>query len=100
MTEKAHRFGDIISRINAGILRDQQGSIDNNPVEQQDRTFAHVTPDENCTHHWKIETPAGETSMGICAHCAGTKDFRNEFDVIPDWHEYRSKSKIPNAEAE
>lgn len=30
-----------------------------------------------CAHHWQIETPAGETSLGICKRCGATRNFAN-----------------------
>ena len=30
-----------------------------------------------CVHHYVIETPAGETSPGICRNCGAEKQFKN-----------------------
>jgi hypothetical protein len=30
-----------------------------------------------CAHHWRIETPSGEVSKGVCKHCGATKSFAN-----------------------
>jgi hypothetical protein len=30
-----------------------------------------------CAHHWRIETPAGEVSKGVCKHCGATRSFAN-----------------------
>lgn len=30
-----------------------------------------------CSHHWQIETPAGETSLGVCKLCGATRSFAN-----------------------
>jgi hypothetical protein len=30
-----------------------------------------------CAHHWRIETPSGEMSKGICKHCGATRTFAN-----------------------
>ena len=30
-----------------------------------------------CAHHWRIETPSGEVSMGVCKHCGATRSFAN-----------------------
>ena len=81
----------IISKINAGIQRDQ-ACIDNEIV-QQEGVSTSKAPDQDCTHHWKIETPAGETSMGICAHCGGTKPFSNSL-VISQRYRYGGKLGI------
>jgi len=31
----------------------------------------------DCAHHWQIETPAGETSKGICKRCGASRAFAN-----------------------
>ena len=30
-----------------------------------------------CAHHWRIESPAGEVSIGTCKHCGSTRSFAN-----------------------
>jgi hypothetical protein len=30
-----------------------------------------------CAHHWRIESPAGETSEGVCQLCGATRSFAN-----------------------
>ena len=30
-----------------------------------------------CAHHWQIETPAGESSLGRCKLCGTTRSFLN-----------------------
>ena len=30
-----------------------------------------------CIHHWMIEPPSGEVSIGICKFCGGVKGFQN-----------------------
>ncbi|MDO8614637.1 MAG: hypothetical protein Q7T33_02735 [Dehalococcoidia bacterium] len=30
-----------------------------------------------CAHHWQIETPAGESSVGQCKICGATRSFLN-----------------------
>lgn len=30
-----------------------------------------------CVHHWKIETPNGEMSRGVCKNCGAIKEFPN-----------------------
>ncbi|OGD95324.1 hypothetical protein A3F02_02265 [Candidatus Curtissbacteria bacterium RIFCSPHIGHO2_12_FULL_38_9b] len=32
---------------------------------------------KNCQHYWKIESPQGEMSLGICKHCKAQNLFRN-----------------------
>lgn len=31
-----------------------------------------------CVHHWVIDSPAGETSLGVCKHCGSSREFKNE----------------------
>ncbi len=40
-----------------------------------DASAAAVTSE--CAHHWRIETPAGEVSKGVCKHCGATRSFAN-----------------------
>ena len=32
---------------------------------------------EDCTHHWRIATPSGETSTGVCLICGASRQFQN-----------------------
>lgn len=34
-----------------------------------------VKPDH--VHHWRIEEPNGETSLGVCKICGATRAFKN-----------------------
>jgi len=34
----------------------------------------------NCEHHWRIETPNGPTSAGLCSQCGEVREFRNSSD--------------------
>lgn len=43
-----------------------------NPTEEQ----------QNCVHHWLIDTAAGPTSMGQCQHCGLTREYKN---VVESW---------------
>ena len=36
-----------------------------------------IAPDQECAHHWMIESPSGETSQGICKFCGSTRSFFN-----------------------
>ena len=29
----------------------------------------------DCTHHWKLASPNGDTSVGVCKHCGGVRNF-------------------------
>ena len=33
-----------------------------------------------CSHHWMIESPGGETSIGTCKACGATRAFRNHVE--------------------
>lgn len=78
MKEKINGPDNTDFRINAGTPR-AQVSIENETVQQEMMSLH--PPTEDCTHHWKIETPAGETSMGICNHCGGTRVFSNSLVI-------------------
>jgi hypothetical protein len=32
-------------------------------------------------HRWRIETPAGPTSLGMCQHCGAERTFANSYDA-------------------
>lgn len=32
---------------------------------------------KHCTHHWRIATPSGETSVGVCLICGASRQFQN-----------------------
>ena len=38
-------------------------------AEQQDQ--------EDCKHHWRIASPCGETSTGVCQNCGASREFQN-----------------------
>lgn len=40
-------------------------------------TNANAAAQQECAHHWMIETPSGESSQGICKHCGSTRRFFN-----------------------
>jgi hypothetical protein len=33
--------------------------------------------EEECTHHWRIASPDGETSTGVCQLCGASREFQN-----------------------
>ena len=35
-----------------------------------------------CTHHWRIDSPEGPTSRGVCKLCGEEKDFYNWLGYI------------------
>ncbi len=30
-----------------------------------------------CKHHWRIASPCGETSTGVCQTCGASREFQN-----------------------
>ena len=32
---------------------------------------------EGCKHHWRIASPCGETSTGVCQICGASREFQN-----------------------
>ena len=52
-------------------------------VEQSQVTVTNSSPEVEpspvkiCTHHWMIESPQGETSMGKCKLCGDKRSFQN-----------------------
>ena len=30
-----------------------------------------------CKHHWRIASPSGETSTGVCQICGASREFQN-----------------------
>jgi hypothetical protein len=35
------------------------------------------TKQQECIHHWIIDTPHGQTSYGKCKHCGAVAEFSN-----------------------
>ncbi len=33
--------------------------------------------EEDCKHHWRIASPSGETSTGVCQICGASREFQN-----------------------
>ncbi len=33
--------------------------------------------EEGCKHHWRIASPCGETSTGVCQTCGASREFQN-----------------------
>ncbi len=42
---------------------------------------ATIQPGE-CAHHWRIDTPNGAYSDGVCRKCGVTKEFKNSSDYM------------------
>ncbi len=32
---------------------------------------------DDCKHHWRIASPSGETSTGVCKICGASREFQN-----------------------
>jgi len=40
-----------------------------------------------CIHRWRIESPNGPTSTGVCQRCGATREFVNYVDT-PVWEDH------------
>lgn len=47
------------------------------PLTTRTASILAVMPRTHCVHHWKIATPDGEYSEGVCLTCGATKLFCN-----------------------
>ena len=69
--------------------------VEYNPIINQS---SEVTPSEGgiCKHHWLIESPAGETSMGRCKICGEERKFQNynNSSVYPRRYSQRGQEAI------
>jgi hypothetical protein len=43
-------------------------------VESSNGAKAHK---DDCKHHWRIASPSGETSTGVCKNCGASREFQN-----------------------
>src|SRR3972149_596090 len=55
------------------------------------------TVTSECAHHWRIETPAGEVSMGVCKHCGLTRPFANYSERKPSIDFQGSRKTAPSS---
>jgi len=44
---------------------------------QLEKTREETKAEEQCTHHWIIESPTGPTSRGVCKYCGAEREFAN-----------------------
>ncbi len=51
-----------------------------NPRKRTVKSVKVVTPCPGGRHYWHIETPAGETSTGVCSRCGAVKEFKNSLE--------------------
>jgi hypothetical protein len=42
-----------------------------------EQTSARAEQTGDCTHHWLIASPSGETSTGVCQICGASREFQN-----------------------
>jgi hypothetical protein len=54
------------------------------------------TGKDGCTHHWRIGTPSGETSTGVCQLCGASRQFQN-YAYRPSMTRSRRPSRQPEA---
>lgn len=38
---------------------------------------ASTAKQDSCKHHWRIASPSGETSTGVCKICGASREFQN-----------------------
>lgn len=50
--------------------------------EEQQPTPAVKPSSKNCVHHWRIESPNGRESRGVCKRCGATKAFSNSNESV------------------
>ncbi len=46
-------------------------------VESLRTTSTEQEDEEDCKHHWRIASPCGETSTGVCQTCGASREFQN-----------------------
>ncbi len=37
---------------------------------------------QDCVHRWRIESPNGQHSAGVCQQCGATRDFANSSEAV------------------
>ncbi len=45
--------------------------------------------EQTCVHHWRIASPKGPTSVGVCQECGAEREFSNSEATVP-WLRSRS----------
>jgi hypothetical protein len=50
----------------------------------------------SCTHHWRIESPNGPTSHGVCRHCGAERAFPTS-SYADVWHGDPGKARREQA---
>ena len=50
--------------------------------------------DNQCPHHWIIETSVGSTSKGVCRLCGEEQDFANFPDEVNRWNVLTRKKRL------
>lgn len=49
----------------------------------------------DCSHHWRIERPSGETSKGVCQICGASRDFLNYVYQPPSSRTRHGQTHVP-----
>ena len=62
-----------------------------------DSTVEDDSTDIQCSHRWKIDSPNGPTSKGVCLVCGATEEFKNSMPVS-GWDRDGSKADKKNAD--
>ena len=64
-------------------------------VDGQPALEATASEDATCSHHWRIEKPAGETSKGTCQICGASRDFLNYVYQPPSTRTRHGQAQAP-----
>ena len=65
-------------------------------IKRHTQTQTIVLDNDECRHHWVIESPHGPISKGICRICGDEKGFRNSLDTPTE--DENNKTKTSNSE--
>ena len=50
-------------------------------IEQPTEPAVKANP-KNCVHHWRIESPNGRESQGVCKRCGAVRSFANSNESV------------------
>jgi hypothetical protein len=59
-----------------------------------------LATEKSCAHFWKIETPNGPSSKGVCKYCGSTSEFMNAFPTFNPLRRKGNNPDIPEPEVE
>jgi hypothetical protein len=51
-------------------------------TEQQEQKQSKRAQQKNCVHHWRIESPNGRESQGVCKRCGAIRNFSNSTESV------------------